>query len=66
MIGPERRLRSQGFGSRVDCRALFRLGGVSVAGQRCDDPFARFNAEGLCFAVDGVAWPYRRFAYHRP
>jgi len=69
MIELERLLRSQGFGSRADCRALIRSGSVSVAGQPCADPFARFEAEGLRFAVDGVAWLYRRFAYlalHKP
>lgn len=69
MIELERLLRSQGFGSRADCRALVRSGSVSVAGQLCDDPFARFDAEQLSFAVDGVPWLYRRFAYlalHKP
>jgi hypothetical protein len=36
MIELERLLRSQGFGSRADCRALIRSGSVSVAGQPCD------------------------------
>ena len=69
MIELERLLRSQGFGSRADCRALVRAGGVSVAGQRCDDPFAQFEAEGLSFSVNGVEWSYRRYAYlalHKP
>lgn len=69
MIELERLLRSQGFGSRADCRALVRAGRVSVDGQRCDDPFAQFDAEGLSFAVDGVEWSYRRYAYlalHKP
>jgi 16S rRNA pseudouridine516 synthase len=66
MIELEALLRPQGFGSRAKCRALLRSGSVSVAGQRCDDSFARFNTMGLRFAVAGVAWLYRRFAYHRP
>ncbi|NMQ26571.1 pseudouridine synthase [Candidatus Accumulibacter phosphatis] len=69
MIELERLLRSQGFGSRADCRALVRSGSVGVAGQLCENPFARFEADGLSFTVDGVAWLYRRFAYlalHKP
>ncbi|EXI77437.1 MAG: Ribosomal small subunit pseudouridine synthase A [Candidatus Accumulibacter appositus] len=69
MIELERLLRSQGFGSRADCRALVRSGSVCVSGRLCEDPFARFAAEGLTFAVDGVPWRYRRFAYlalHKP
>jgi 16S rRNA pseudouridine516 synthase len=69
MIELERLLRSQGFGSRADCRALVRSGSVCVAGQLCDNPFARFEADGLSVTVDGVAWLYRRCAYlalHKP
>lgn len=69
MIELERLLRSQGFGSRADCRALVRAGRVSVAGQVFDDPFARLESEGLSFTIDGVDWSYRRFVYlalHKP
>ena len=69
MIELERLLRSQGFGSRADCRALVRSGSVCVSGTLCEDPFARFAAGGLTFSVDGVPWLYRRFAYlalHKP
>lgn len=59
----ERLLRSQGFGSRPECRHLIYSGRVSVAAETCDDPFAQFEPEGFCFSVDGVSWSYRKFAY---
>ncbi len=59
----ERLLRSQGFGSRAESRALVWAGRVRVAGEICDDPLARFEPEGLAFSVDGVSWNYRKFAY---
>lgn len=59
----ERLLRSQGFGSRPECRHLIYAGRVSVAGETCDDPFAQFEPEGFGFSVDGVPWSYRKFAY---
>lgn len=56
----ERILRSQGFGSKKDCRALIRQGLVTVNGEACDDPFAEFSvgADGppFHFSVDGVDW----------
>lgn len=63
MMELERLLRSQGFGSRPECRELVWAGRVMVDGQRCDDPQARFEPEGLRFAVDGVGWSYREYAY---
>ncbi len=59
----ERILRSQGFGSRPECRALIVAGRVSVRGSLCDDPYAEFDPEGLSFGVDGSTWNYRKFAY---
>lgn len=59
----ERLLRSQGFGSRPECRHLIYSGRVSVFGEACDDPFAQFDTEGFVFSVDGVPWSYRKFAY---
>lgn len=59
----ERLLRSQGFGSRPECRALVYSGRVSVAGVACDDPYAEFEPEGFGFSVDGLPWRYRKFAY---
>jgi len=59
----ERLLRSQGFGSRPECRALVYAGRVSIAGQPYDDPFAEFDPIGFEFSVDGKAWRYREFAY---
>jgi len=59
----ERLLRSQGFGSRAECRGLVCTGRVSVEGRVCNDPLAQFEPEGLSFAVDGQRWAYRRFVY---
>ncbi len=65
----ERMLRSQGFGSRAECRALVCAGRVSIKGKVCMDASLAFEPEGLCFVVDGVEWRYCRFAYlalHKP
>ena len=59
----ERLLRTQGFGSRSECRALIRSGRVSIDGTRCDDPFADFDPEGFAFDVDGVRWLFTKSAY---
>lgn len=59
----ERLLRTQGFGSRSECRALIHSGRVRVAGEDCDDPFADFDPEGFACAVDGVPWTFRKNAY---
>lgn len=59
----ERLLRSQGFGSRAECRALVCAQRVCVRGQLCDEPLAKFEPEGLNFAVDGESWTYRKFVY---
>jgi 16S rRNA pseudouridine516 synthase len=59
----ERLLRSQGFGSRPDCRVLVRTGRVAIEGARCTDPYAEIDPEGLVFTVDGVPWTYRPHAY---
>jgi len=59
----ERLLRSQGFGSRPECRALVYSGRVAVAGVPCDDPFAEIDPAGFEFSVDGEPWVFRQFAY---
>jgi 16S rRNA pseudouridine516 synthase len=59
----ERLLRSQGFGSRPECRALIYSGKVFINGVCCDDPFADFQPEGFKFTVDGVEWIYRSNVY---
>jgi 16S rRNA pseudouridine516 synthase len=61
----ERILRSQGFGSKKDCRAIARQGVVTVNGELADDPFAYFHIdEGVPFhfTVNGVAWTWTRHA----
>lgn len=65
----ERLLRSQGFGSRPDCRALVRQGLVSIGGEVCEDPYLDVAPDGFEFVVDGVSWRYREKAYlvlHKP
>ena len=59
----ERLLRSQGFGSRPECRALVYAGRVVVGGVVCDDPFADIDPDDFEFSVDGVPWRFRKFAY---
>lgn len=59
----ERLLRSQGFGSRPECRALVYSGRVSTAGCVCEDPFAQIDPAGFEFSMDGEPWRYREFVY---
>jgi 16S rRNA pseudouridine516 synthase len=65
----ERLLRSQGFGSRADCRALVRTGRVRLGDEICDDPFQEVAPDGLSFSVDDTPWLFRTQAYlvlHKP
>lgn len=50
----QRILQSQGFGTRRQCRALVRRGGVTVEGGRAEDPERIYESEGLEIDVDGV------------
>ena len=59
----ERLLRSQGFGSRPECRALICSGQVSINGVTCDNPYAEYEAQGLVFSVNGEFWRYRKSVY---
>ena len=59
----ERILRSQGFGSRPECRALVNGGRVQVNTTTCDDPFAEFAPAGLRFSVDGQDFVVREKVY---
>ena len=59
----ERLLRSQGFGSRPDCRELIRNGRVVINGEVCDNPYAEFNPENFEFAVDGATWRFAEKVY---
>lgn len=59
----ERVLRSQGFGSRPECRALIHCGRVAIAGKTCDDPYLEIEPEGFRFSVEGVDWTYRKLVY---
>ena len=61
----ERILRSQGFGSKKDCRAIARQGVVTVNGELAEDPFAYFTVdEGapFNFTVRGTAWTWTKQA----
>ena len=59
----ERLLRSQGFGSRPECRALVYSGRVAVGGVVADDPFREVDPDGFEFMIDGEPWRFRQFAY---
>lgn len=62
-------LQSQGFGTRKECEAQIRAGGVAVNGVVCTDPDAAFSTEGLELTLDGVGWVWREHAYvllHKP
>lgn len=59
----ERILRSQGFGSRPECRAMVWRGRVSIQGAVCDDPFEDILPEGLVFSVDDVEWSWKESVY---
>jgi 16S rRNA pseudouridine516 synthase len=59
----ERLLRSQGFGSRPECRALIYSGKVFIDGVCCDDPFAEHEPDGCIFTVGGEEWQYRKYVY---
>lgn len=62
-------LYSQGFGTRRECAARVAGGAVTIGGSVVDDPDADVATDGLVFAVDGIAWPYRERAVvllHKP
>lgn len=59
----ERLLRSQGFGSRPECRALVHAGRVAIGGEVCEDPYLEVEPEGFSFSVDDVDWTYRKLVY---
>ena len=66
----ERILHRQGFGTRKMCRILIINEAVTVNGEVCDDPDAKFVLDDqLHFTVNGEAWPYREHSYvmmHKP
>lgn len=59
----ERLLRSQGYGSRPECRALIARGRVRIDGAVCADPYAEYSPEGFVCEIDGERVDYREFAY---
>ncbi len=54
----EKILRSQGFGSRRQCRQLIWNERVSVAGRLITDADEDLPCEGLVFSVNGKEWTY--------
>ena len=62
-------LFSQGFGTRRICAGLIEQGHVVLDGQAVTEPHTPVDPQGLCFSVQGVAWPYHERAYlmlHKP
>ena len=59
----ERILQSQGFGTRKWCAGLINKGEVSIAGEVVSDDRAKFETDGLIFAVYGEPWLYREHVY---
>jgi 16S rRNA pseudouridine516 synthase len=66
----ERILHRQGFGTRKMCRILIINEEVTVNGELCDDPDAKFALDdNLHFTVQGEPWQYRERSYlmmHKP
>lgn len=58
-------LFSQGFGTRRECTALIARGAVTINGVVAvrSDEQKQFETRDLCFAVQGVAWPFHSPAY---
>jgi 16S rRNA pseudouridine516 synthase len=59
----ERILRSQGFGSRPECRSLILGGRVVIGGNTCDNPFVDLDPVGMEFSVDGTPWKWQKSVY---
>jgi 16S rRNA pseudouridine516 synthase len=65
----ERILHKQGFGSRKLCRIMIINEEITVNGEMCDDPDAKFELENLKYTVKGEPWDYREKSYlmmHKP
>jgi len=59
----DRLLQSQGFGSRKECRALVREGGVKIGGVVATDPFIEVEPQGFEFEIDEWEWEYSELVY---
>ncbi|GAB4059483.1 pseudouridine synthase [Uliginosibacterium sediminicola] len=59
----DRIIQSQGFGSRKECRALIRAGGVKVGGAVITDPFVEYAPQGFQFEIDDWEWEYSEKVY---
>lgn len=66
----ERILKQQGFGTRKMCRILIVNDEITVNGELCDDPKAKFElTPDLHYTVKGEAWEYKEKSYlmmHKP
>lgn len=65
----ERILHKQGFGTRKMCRILILHEEVTVNGELCDDPDAKFELNNLQLTVKGEPWLYQEHSYlmmHKP
>ncbi len=66
----ERILHKQGFGTRKFCRIAIINDEVSVNGELCNDPKAKFALdEYLSFTINGETWDYKEKSYlmmHKP
>ncbi len=65
----EKILRSQGFGSRRECRHLIWNEAVSVGGRLITEIDEDFSCEGLVFNVTGKEWTFHAQLYialHKP
>lgn len=66
----ERLLHKQGFGTRKMCRILIINEEVTVNGELCDDPDAKFElTNDLHYTVRGEVWQYHEKSYlmmHKP
>jgi 16S rRNA pseudouridine516 synthase len=65
----EKILRSQGFGSRRECRHLIWNEAVSVDGRIVTEAEEEFSCDSLIFSVSGKEWVFRKQLYialHKP
>lgn len=65
----ERILHKQGHGSRKLCRIMIINEEITVNGEICDDPNAKFALDNLHYTVKGEAWQYHEKSYlmmHKP
>ena len=65
----ERILSKQGFGTRKQCRIMIINAEITVNGELCDDPDAKYELDNLSFTVKNEPWDYKEHSYlmlHKP